>query len=321
MRRLAYVKMVTSEAGWGNHFSEIRPEHADMFEVEFKDIKKFDQDKLSGYRIRVFSSQDSEMLEWCEKLDGFNFVCVQGGVRFEVDDYVKDFNDELAYVSRLLKEGKIRGVFCNTTWQAENLSENFSMDRCRVFVTGFPISSCVINRYRTQIVEEKLIMCPGRFDPEKTLPLYVHALFPLVKEGYRIVFTTNVKKDDMARFDPQMSLFMACVERRGMEVHWGLSVDAYYSLLSKAESVVVRGLADSFNIVAVESAYLGRNVVCPDIPPYDELFISGLFRAFDERQIRSMVKDREGAVLKESSRYMDYNVLDRQFDIARTESE
>lgn len=321
MNDLVYVKLVVDSPGWSNHFKSIEVHGEDVVEIPFDSIEKYDYRKLSNYETRIFSAQDRPMMEWCDILGGNNFVFVHGGVTFEVDDYVKDFNDEIQHVSRLVKRKRIKGIFCNTQWQRRNISDNFNVPLDKVHVVGFPIASSLIEKYSSSSVDSRLVMCPGRFDPEKTLPLYAHALYPLLSEGYRVVFTTNVSKAEMEGFDPQALLFASCMERRGFEVYFGLSCDEYYGLLSSAGSVVIRGFADSFNIVAVESAYLGRNVVCPDIPPYDELFVDGLFRAFDEKQMQGMIRSGKSAVLKSKDSYMDFNVMGRQLAIARDLSE
>lgn len=321
MNDLVYVKLIVNSPGWSNHFRSIEVNGEDVVEVDIESLESYEYSRLAGYKTRIFSAQDTPMMRWCEILDGNNFVSVHGGVTFEVDDYVTEFNDELWYVSRLLKKKKLRGVFCNTEWQKKNLIENFGMGMDKIHVVGFPIASSLINKYRTTRVDNRLVMCPGRFDPEKTLPLYAHALYPLLSEGYRVVFTTNVSRSEMAKFDPQMMLFVSCLKRRGFELYFGLNCSDYYSLLASAGAVVIRGFADSFNIVAVESAYLGRRVVCPDVPPYDELFSDGLFRAFDEKQMVDMIRSGKGATLRSSDRYMDHNVMGRQLAIARDLSE
>lgn len=317
MKDMAYIRFVTDGNGWSNHVKEVRFDGVDIFNVKGDFDKSFDLGVLKGYSERIFSSQENGMIKWCETLGGNNYVFVAGGVVFEVDDYVGEFNAEIQYVALLLRSGLVKGVLCSSEWQKINLVKNFGMRIDKVFVVGFPVASSIIDRYKTGEVDDKLVLCPGRFDPEKVFPLYVHALYPLVEEGYRVIFTTNVKREEMERFDPQMVRFTSSVVKRGMEVYFSLPMNDYYSLLSKAGAVVIRGFADTFNVVAMEAAYLGRRVVCPNIPPYDELFKAGLFSAFDEKQMLGIVRGVGGAVLRSEDWYMDYKVMRRQFDLVR----
>jgi len=129
------------------------------------------------------------------------------------------------------------------------------------------------------------------------------------------VFTNPKSKEDMDIFDPQSVLFADSLVNYGFEVIWGLQGEDFYRYLSEASVVVIRGLADTLNLVAVEAVYLGIPVVAPDIAPYFEYLPDDcLYKAFDIDELLAKVRQPVWVDKKCVMRY-DYREVFKRIEI------
>ena len=224
---------------------------------------------LSTYDAVILFQEQPPLLDAMEMLKVKKYVYLHGGMPYEVDDYVSSFREMRAVRTKNLFDG----FFCNTYCQRDEYVRN-GFDREKIHVAGFPVVFDVLEKYHSRArgieKDEKLIMCPGRFDPEKMVPLFAYMLQSFVSEGYKVVFCTPFTEKETEYFDPQIVLFTKAMERRGFIVKYGIPSEEYFCLMGKAKYVVVRGIADSLNLVTLEAMYFDAEPVVPRINPFVE---------------------------------------------------
>ncbi len=236
------------------------------------------------YDVWVFFQEfNLGIYDFFDQLKGKKYGYLHGGARFEIDDYVPDMAEEREKVTPLYYDG----YFCNSEFQRKCFIDlDYPGEKLRVL--GFPMD---FGRLLVNNVVDNLVMVPGRVDPEKMVPLFGYMLYPLLKDGYRVVFNVPHVREIGEEYNANTVLFLDCMKKRGFEVYYGLSVKDYYEMMSMAKVVVIRGIADTLNTVALEAAAMGKITLAPRIPPYEEFLPDEyLFEPFCQQELLDKVK-------------------------------
>lgn len=230
------------------------------------------------------------------KIRGKRFAFIHGGVPLSLDDYDTDQNFLLEKAYEWSRTGLFKAVLCDTEWQKYNLEKVRKVKN--VFSVGFPVEFESIKKFKCENKVKKMIVCPGRFDPEKMLPLFSFMLYPLLSKGYAIHFTNPMSREETVKYDPQVVLFADMLSRYGFDIHYNLPKDEYYGMLGMAEVVVIRSLSDALNLGMIEAGYLGSKVIVPDILPFSSyVSTSWKFKPFSGEDLCDKIqKDVEGKV-------------------------
>lgn len=278
--------------------------------VENIRVKKFDELLLlrEQYDAWVFFQENFTHEEHLNLLAGPKFVFLHGGSPMDISDYLPEQREIFSSALKVYD-----GFFLSTEAQKNHFVSSFGMSREVLHVAGFPADFANLDLLQNVGEGSHIVLCPGRYDLEKAVPLFEYALRDLLGL-WNVIFTSHQPEELVEEMYPITHAYLQRMECYGFDVRYGCSGEEYYGLLAECEFLVPRTFSDSLNLSAVEALYLGKHVIAPNMPPFDEYMDQeDLYRPFCVSEIRERIMFPEKKPNREwvMSKYAPNHVVGR----------
>jgi glycosyltransferase involved in cell wall biosynthesis len=188
-----------------------------------------------------------------------------------VDAWRETWGSGLARHAERIERRKLKGadlVAVMARAAVQPLVEKYGIDEAGVFVKGLGVEQELIDRAVSPPPEELRIGFAGTFQPYHGADLLVSALRHLARARAHATFIGNGPTYESTR---RLAVGLSCT------FTGELSRREMLARLSQSRVLVIPDSAPSmYPIKVLEYATLGRAIVCPDYPAYDEFAIGGM---------------------------------------------